>query len=158
MHKIAEGQDYNVIVDFAHTPDGLEKVFKYAQSITPISQNIISVFGSAGGRDRAKRKIFGELADKYCDKIVLTEDDPRDEDAVAIAHQIAEGISQHQYIIVETREEAIKIAIDMMNTGDTLLILGKGDEDFMYRSFGKEPYLGDDKVASRYLKKIKEET
>ncbi len=156
MHKIDEGQDYSVIVDFAHTPDGLEKVFKYAQMITPTSRNIVTVFGSAGGRDRAKRKIFGELADKYCDKIVLTEDDPRDEDVVDIASQIAGGISKHQYIIVETREEAIKMAIDMMNSGDTLLILGKGDEDFMYRRFGKEAYLGDDKVASRYLKKIKE--
>ncbi len=156
MHKIDEGQDFNIIVDFAHTPDGLEKVFKYAQKITPTSRNIVAVFGSAGGRDKAKRKMFGELADAYCDKIVLTEDDPRDEDPVAIANQIGKGISRHQYIIVETREEAIKFALDMMNSGDTLLILGKGDEDFIYRSFGKEAYLGDDKVVSRYLRKMKE--
>ncbi len=157
MHKIEEGQNFNVIVDFAHTPDGLRKVFEYAQKITPSSKNIISVFGSAGGRDRSKRKIFGELADNYCDKIILTEDDPRDENPVDIAKEIAKGIKIHEYVIVETREEAIACAISMMNSGDTLLVLGKGDEDFIYRSFGKEPYLGDDKVAAKYIKKMKEE-
>ena len=157
MHKIDEGQDFTVIVDFAHTPDGLQKVFEYAQKITPSSKNIVAVFGSAGGRDRSKRKTFGELADYYCDKIVLTEDDPRDEDPYMIAKEIAEGIKRHEYIIVESREEAIHIALDMLNSKDTLLILGKGDEDFIYRDFGKEPYAGDDNIAIRYIRKMKEE-
>lgn len=154
MHKIKEGQNFNVIVDFAHTPDGIQKVFEYAQRITPSSKNIVAVFGSAGGRDKAKRKIFGELADAYCDKIILTEDDPRDESVIDIANEIAKGIKHHEYIIVETREEAINIAINTMNKGDTLLILGKGDEDFIYRDYGKEPYSGDDKIAKKYIKKL----
>ena len=157
MHKIREGQDFNVIVDFAHTPDGIQKVYEYAQKITPTSKNIVSVFGSAGGRDKAKRKVFGELADHYSDKIILTEDDPRDESITDIANEIAKGIEHHEYIIVESREEAINIAINMMNKGDTLLVLGKGDEDFIYRSFGKEPYIGDDKACKKYIKKLKEE-
>lgn len=157
MHRIDEGQNYNVIVDFAHTPDGLEKVFEYAKEITPSENNIITVFGSAGRRDVIKRHIFGELADKYCDMIILTEDDPRDESPLDIAKEIASGIKDTQYIIIESREEAILSAIELMNKNDTLLILGKGDETFIYRNFGKEAYKGDDVIASKYIRKRLEE-
>ena len=157
MHRIDIGQNYNVIVDFAHTPDGLEKVFEYAKAITPKENKIISVFGSAGRRDIIKRKIFGELADKYCDMIILTEDDPRDENPLEIAQEIAKGIHKKQYLIVETREDAIITAIDLLNSKDTLLILGKGDENFIYRNFGREPYSGDDVLATKYIKKRMEE-
>lgn len=157
MHRIDEGQKYNVIVDFAHTPDGLEKVFEYAKAITPSENKIITLFGSAGRRDVIKRKIFGQLADKYCDMIILTEDDPRDESPMDIAKQIAEGIKDTQYIIIESREDAIITAIDLLNNRDTLLILGKGDEKFIYKNFGREPYKGDDVIARNAIKKRMEE-
>ena len=157
MHRIDEGQNYNVIVDFAHTPDGLEKVFEYAKAITPSENKIITLFGSAGRRDVIKRKIFGQLADKYCDMIILTEDDPRDESPMDIAKQIAEGITDTQYIIIESREDAIITAIDLLNNKDTLLILGKGDETFIYKNFGREPYKGDDTIARNAIKKRTEE-
>ena len=70
MERIDEGQLFNVIVDFAHTPDGLEKVFEYAKSITEEGHAIISVFGSAGKRDTKKRKVFGEIADRYCERMI----------------------------------------------------------------------------------------
>ena len=158
MHRIDEGQDYNVIVDFAHTPDGLQKVFEYAKTITPSENKIISLFGSAGRRDILKRKVFGELADQYCDMIILTEDDPRDENPLEIAAQIAEGIKKTQYITIESREDAIVTAIDLLNSKDTLLILGKGDEVFIYKNFGREPYPGDDTIAKKaIIKRMKEE-
>ena len=158
MHRIEAGQEYNVIVDFAHTPDGLEKVFEYAKAITPSESKIITLFGSAGRRDVIKRKIFGELADKYCDMIILTEDDPRDENPLEIAEQIAEGIKNTQYITIESRQDAIITAIDLLNSKDTLLILGKGDEKFIYKNFGREPYPGDDVIAKSAIeKRIKEE-
>ena len=77
IERICEGQPFNVIVDFAHTPDGMEKIMSYGRLITKEGCKMIAVFGSAGKRDTKKRPIFGELADRYCDMIILTEDDPR---------------------------------------------------------------------------------
>lgn len=153
MERIDEGQPFNVVVDFAHTPDGIAQVCEYAAKITPKENRIIAVFGSAGKRDIKKRPIFGEIADNYCDMIILTEDDPRDEEVIDIANQIAQGIKKTNYIIIEDRYDAIRQAIEMVNMNDTILILGKGDEDFIYRDYGKEKYMGDDKVARACIHK-----
>lgn len=153
MERIDVGQPFNVIVDFAHTPDGIKQVMEYAARITPKENRIIAVFGSAGKRDFKKRPIFGEIADKYCDMIILTEDDPRDENVYDIAQEIAEGIKKTNYIIIERRFDAIRQAIEMANEDDTILILGKGDEIFIYGEFGREPYLGDHRIAKEMIKK-----
>lgn len=153
MERIDVGQPFNVIVDFAHTPDGIKQVMEYAARITPKENRIIAVFGSAGKRDFKKRPVFGEIADAYCDMIILTEDDPRDESVYDIAQEIAEGIKKTNYIIIERRFDAIRQAIEMANEDDTILILGKGDEIFMYGEFGREPYLGDHRVAKEMIKK-----
>ncbi len=162
MERIDEGQPFTVIVDFAHTPDGLEKVFEYASDITESDRSIISVFGSAGKRDTKKRKVFGEIASRYCDLIILTEDDPRDEDAREIANEIKSGIQDTKNIYIENRYDAIRQAIESANVGDTILILGKGDEVFMYREDGREPWLGDHVAACHCIRKyylgIEEET
>ena len=162
MERIDEGQPFTVIVDFAHTPDGLEKVFEYAAAITESNRSIISVFGSAGKRDTKKRKVFGEIASRYCELIILTEDDPRDEDAREIANEIKEGIHDTKSIYIENRYDAIRQAIESANVGDTILILGKGDEVFMYREDGREPWLGDHVAARHCIRKyylgIEEET
>lgn len=152
MEYIDEGQNFNVIVDFAHTPDGIEQVMKFASSITPKENRIIAVFGSAGKRDVIKRPIFGEIADKYCDLIILTEDDPRDESVEDIAKEIAKGIKQKNYIIITRRIDAIRQAIELANAHDTILLLGKGDENFLYAQWGKEKYLGDNVVARQCIK------
>lgn len=153
MERIDEGQPFTVIVDFAHTPDGLEKVFEYAAAITESNRSIISVFGSAGKRDTKKRKVFGEIASRYCELIILTEDDPRDEDAREIANEIKEGIHDTKSIYIENRYDAIRQAIESANVGDTILILGKGDEVFMYREDGREPWLGDHVAARHCIRK-----
>ena len=153
MERIDEGQLFNVIVDFAHTPDGLEKVFEYAKSITEEGHSIIAVFGSAGKRDTKKRKVFGEIASRYCDSIILTEDDPRDEDAREIANEIKGGIENTKNIFIEDRYNAIRQAIESANVNDTVLILGKGDETFMYREFGREPWIGDHNAARRCIRR-----
>lgn len=152
MERIDVGQNFNVIVDFAHTPDGITKVCEYATKITPKGNRIISVFGSAGKRDVKKRKIFGEIADKYCDMIILTEDDPRNESIHDIACEIASGISKTNYIIIEDRYYAISQAIELAEENDTILLLGKGDEQFIYREFGSEYYMGDDRIAREVIK------
>lgn len=153
MERIDEGQPFNVIVDFAHTPDGLEKVFEFAKSITAEDRSVISVFGSAGKRDTKKRKIFGEVASRYCDNIILTEDDPRDESVREIANEIRSGIVNANSIFIENRYDAIRQAIETANVGDTVLILGKGDEVFMYREHGREPWLGDHIAARKCIRK-----
>lgn len=154
MQSVEVGQPFKVIVDFAHTPDGLTKVFEFASSIVEKGSRIVTVFGSAGRRDSLKRKMFGQIADKYADLIYLTEDDPRDESIIDIAKEIEAGISKKTSIIIEDRKEAIESAISILGKNDILLILGKGDEKFLYKEFGKEYYEGDDVVAKNYIKKL----
>jgi len=154
LEIIDEGQPFHVIVDFAHTPDGLEKIYEFAKSITPKDSSIISIFGSAGRRDSAKRKVFGEIASMYSDMIILTEDDPRDESAKEIAEEIKSGIDEQvRCVFIEDRYAAIRQGIEQANTGDTVLILGKGDEQFMYREDGRSPWMGDHKAAADTIRK-----
>lgn len=148
MQKINEGQPFNIIVDFAHTPDGIEKVCQYAAAITPKGKRIIAITGSAGKRDTIKRPIFGQILDRYCDMIILTEDDPRNENPKTIAQEIASGIKTTNYVIIVDRYDAIREAVEMADPNDTIIILGKGDEKFIYREFGREPYEGDNIVAA----------
>lgn len=153
MQRINEGQPFNVVVDFAHTPDGIEKVCQYASAITPKGKRIIAITGSAGKRDTIKRPVFGQILDKYCDMIILTEDDPRNENPEDIAEAIASGISHTNYVIIVDRYDAIREAVEMADPNDTIIILGKGDEKFIYREFGREPYEGDDIIAADAIKK-----
>lgn len=152
--RIDLGQPFKVIVDFAHTPDGMKKIMEYGAMMTPKDKKMISVFGSAGLRDVAKRKVFGEIADEYCKEIVLTEDDPRTEDPKEIAEQIQEGIKKHHVLFIPDRQEAIRQAIEKANPGDTVLILGKGDEPFIYRENGRAPWIGDDEAAREAIREV----
>ena len=151
LEVIDVGQPFNVIIDFAHTPDGIENLMRFAKSITREKKRIIVVTGSAGKRDTQKRIEFGILANKYCNMAILTEDDPRDEKVVDICNEIKKGITDINYLIVEIREEAIRQAIELANSDDTILILGKGNEKFIYREKGKEDYQGDDTIAKQML-------
>lgn len=151
MERIDCGQPYNVIVDFAHTPDGMEKMMQFGRNITMPGHRLIAVFGSAGKRDVHKRKVFGELADKYCDYIIVTEDDPRDEDPKEIADQIKSGIQNTLHVYVQDRYEAIHQAISSAQEGDTVLLLGKGDESFIYRENGRAPWVGDNVAAKECI-------
>ncbi len=158
MYRIDVGQNYNVIVDYARTAVCLKSVYEYATAITPIKNKIISVFGSEGGRDDHKRKILGEMADQSSDLIILTEDDYGSEEPNRINETIAKYIQRKTFINILDRETAIMTAVDLMNSGDTLLILGKGDENYMIRSFGKESYSGDANLARNRIKeRLKEE-
>lgn len=157
MQRIQDGQSYNILIDVAHTPDGIEKVCQYASAITPKGNRIIAIAGSDGNRDTVKRPVFGKILDKYCDMIILTEDDPRGEDPHKIAEDIAEGIERTNYIIIDSRYDAIREALDLSDAGDTVIILGKGDDKYMIRDFGREKYDGDEAVVHEVLKKYHEE-
>jgi UDP-N-acetylmuramoyl-L-alanyl-D-glutamate--2,6-diaminopimelate ligase len=132
MTRVSEGQDFTVIVDYAHTPESFEKVFKEVRPLT--KSRIIAVFGSAGRRDEAKRAMQGRVAGMYCDVVIATEEDDRDVDGQEILEQIASGAEAagkrrgKDLLLVHDRETAVLTAIDMAKKGDIVLLLGKGHE------------------------------
>jgi len=132
MTYVDEGQDFGVIVDYAHTPDSFKVIFDEVRKIT--RGKIICVFGSAGRRDEAKRAAQGVIAGKFCDIVIATEEDDRDVDGLEILNQIASGAIEsgkkinHDLFLIHNREEAIQSALDMAGTGDMVLLLGKGHE------------------------------
>jgi len=144
MTRIDEGQDFDVIVDFAHTPDSFEKLFKDLKPV--VKGKLICVFGSAGRRDEAKRAVQGELAGKYCDEVVVTEEDDRDVDGVEILNQIASGaekagkVREQNLFLVHDRTEAINFAVKRAGKGDTVILLGKGHEKTIERADGAHPW------------------
>lgn len=152
MENISMGQDFHVIVDYAHTPDGFEKVFQYAEEIAA-GRRIYSVFGCAGKRDKVKRKVLGQIAGKYCHKVFVTEEDPRDEKAEDIAAAIMSGMEEGKADFIADRYEAIETAVKAAETGDCVLILGKGDESYMYYEHGRGPWMGDNEAARKALEK-----
>ena len=157
MEMIQEGQPFRVIVDYAHTPDSFEKIFPYARTITPAGGHIISLFGSAGHRDSKKRPIMGEIADKYSDLIILTEDDYRTEDPKEIADEIRQGIKKHRTVFFSQRQTAITQAIEMARPNDTILLLGKGEDAYMAVGNERLPYPGDQIIARLAIKRLLQE-
>ena len=153
MH-INEGQDFCVLVDYAHTPDGFVKILDYAKAITPSDKKIFVVFGLRGSGDTEKRPVCGKIVDEYCDEIYLTCDDNHYEDINSILDGIESGIKNHTTHRYEFRDQAIEAAINACSKGDTLCILSKGIETFYKVGDNKVPYEGDDKVASRVLKEV----
>ncbi len=120
----------SVIVDYAHTPDGLENILSSIDAFK--KGKLICVFGCGGNRDAAKRPIMGEVAGKFSDYCVLTSDNPRFEEPEAIIDQIETGIKKTKcpYTRIADRREAIRLALDYANKGDIIAICGKGDEDY----------------------------
>lgn len=150
MEPIDCGQLFSVIVDYAHTPDSLQALIDVFRPLT--KGRLIIVFGATGGgRDKAKRPLMGEVADKGCDEIILTDDDPYDEDNLNIISQIAEGIKRKVWI-VPSRREAIRLGLSMGREGDTILIAGEGSAEFQVTREGKIPH-DDRQVAREFLSK-----
>lgn len=119
---------FDVIVDYAHTPDGLENILKTAKEFT--DKRLISVFGCGGDRDRTKRPIMGEIGSRISDIAVITSDNPRTEEPMSIINDILQGINKDNYIVVENRGDAIKKAISIAKKGDVIVVAGKGHEDY----------------------------
>lgn len=138
MERVDEGQDFDVIVDYAHTPDSFEKLFK---DLKPVVQGkLIALFGSAGRRDQAKRAVQGQIAGRYADEVVVTEEDDRDMDGREIMEQVASGaeksgkVRDKDLFLVHDRTEAITLAIQRAKKGDTVILLGKGHEKDILRN------------------------
>ncbi|MEI6528066.1 MAG: UDP-N-acetylmuramoyl-L-alanyl-D-glutamate--2,6-diaminopimelate ligase [bacterium] len=146
----SDKQDFDVIVDYAHTPDSLRALYE-----TFANKKKICVLGNCGGgRDKWKRKEMAEIADKYCDKIILTDEDPYDDDPREIIDDMAKHIRKEKMEIVMDRREAIRRAIKEANANDVILITGKGTDPYIMRADGlKEPW-SDAKVAEGELQKV----
>lgn len=156
MNRVDLGQNFEVIVDYAHTPDAFLKVY---ESVVPGKKGrIISLFGGAGRRDESTRGERGEIAAKYSDIVIITEDDSRDENPAEIAEEFAKGAEQAGFLrgknlLVElNRAKAIQMAIDLAKKDDIVLILGKGHEKTILRATGAVPF-EDLKVTREALKK-----
>lgn len=155
MNIVDVGQPFTVIVDYAHAPDALEKVF---ESVKGHKGKIISVHGGAGRRDPSTRLIRGRILAKYSDIVIITEDDSRDEDPETIAQAFIQGAKKQGKIMDEDlfkeldRKKAIQLAFDKAQKGDLVLILGKGHEKTILRADGPHDF-EDIKVVKSLLKK-----
>ena len=159
MVTIDEGQDFTAIMDYAHTPDSFEKLLPDMKKAT--TGRLIVVFGSAGGRrDPSKREPMGEIAGKYADVVILTEEDDRDTPGEEILEQIAKGARKHgkkdeeDLFKILDRPTAILEACKMAKKGDTVLFLGKGNEKTIERADGVHDYYELDEIK-KSLKKTK---
>lgn len=156
MNRVDLGQNFEVIVDYAHTPDAFLKVY---ESVVPGKKGrIISLFGGAGRRDESTRGERGEIAAKNSDIVIITEDDSRDENPAEIAEEFVKGAERVGFLrgknlLVELdRAKAIQMAIDLAKKDDIVLILGKGHEKTILRATGAVPF-EDLKVTREALKK-----
>lgn len=123
---VDKGQPFSVVVDYAHTPDGIENVLNLAKKLKP--NRLITVFGCGGDRDKEKRPIMGKIASQYSDVIVLTADNPRNEDPEKIIDQIIAGMDNTPFHRIIDRHEAIEFAIHQAKAGDIVMLIGKGHE------------------------------
>ena len=150
FERIDEGQDFTVLVDFAHTPDGLSELLRSVRSIVGV-QRVIVVFGCGGDRDKMKRPIMGEVAATLADKVVVTSDNPRSEDPEAIIASIVAGIPDHmraRLLATEPdRRRAIARALGHARSGDVVLITGKGHETT--QTVGDEVLPFDDRFVAQ---------
>ncbi|MCD4706299.1 MAG: UDP-N-acetylmuramoyl-L-alanyl-D-glutamate--2,6-diaminopimelate ligase [Candidatus Sabulitectum sp.] len=146
MENVDCGQEFLVAVDYAHTPDALERVLK--QGALLAEKRLIAVFGCGGDRDNRKRPVMGRIAAENADVAFITSDNPRTEDPLAIIDEILSGIPEKYSPLVERdRAEAIRKAIQMAEEGDVVIIAGKGHED--YQILGKEKIHFDDREEVR---------
>lgn len=152
FERVSAGQDFTVVVDYAHTEDALVRLLTAAQALK--THRIITVFGCGGDRDRGKRPKMGRAAVEYSDVVVLTSDNPRTEDPMAILQEVAVGVrdalqrrSHVQYHLIQDRREAIAAAIREAQSGDMVLIAGKGHED--YQIIGAKKFHFDDREVAR---------
>jgi UDP-N-acetylmuramoyl-L-alanyl-D-glutamate--2,6-diaminopimelate ligase len=144
MTTIEAGQDFTVIVDYAHAPDSFEKLFKDFKPV--VKGKLIVMFGSLGEGDKGKRPLQGKLAGQYADEVIICEEDDRQEDGLAIMEDIAKGVEaagkvrDKDLFLVHDRTEAMNFTFRRAKKGDTVLLLGKGHEKTMEKADGEHPW------------------
>lgn len=150
VERVDAGQDFSVIVDYAHTDDSLRKLYE----TFPTSRKIAVLGSTGGGRDSWKRPVLGKIADEECDEIIITNEDPYDEDPTKIIDEVASGVTTHKPTIILDRREAIAHALSLAKTGDTVLISGKGTDPYIMGPKGTKIPWDDATVAREELQKL----
>jgi len=144
-------EPFKVFVDYAFTPDALEKVY---QTLKPQNGKMIAVLGACGGgRDKWKRPVLGEIAGKYCDEVIITNEDPYDENPMEIINQVANGCHGKAKKILD-RREAITTALKITSPGDIVIITGKGCEPWICVARGQKIPWDDREVVREEFKKL----
>ena len=150
VERIEEGQDFTAIVDYAHTADSLEKLYEAFSH----SKKICVLGNTGGGRDKWKRPVMASVADKHCDYIILTDEDPYDEDPREIIRDMEEGIQNKEYKVIMDRREAVNQALSVAKTGDTVLITGKGTDPYIMGPNNTKTEWDDATIVREELKKL----
>ena len=152
FERIAEGQPFLVIVDYAHTDDALRNLISTARELSP-DNRIITLFGAGGDRDRTKRPLMGEAAGTLSDMVILTSDNPRSEDPLRIINDVLVGLQKTgaKYRVEADREKAIEISVNEAKPGDIVLLAGKGHETYQFLRDGPVEF-DDREVARRILR------
>ncbi len=149
FERVAVAAPFSVIVDYAHTPDALENVLQTAREFT--AGKLWVVFGAGGDRDRGKRPLMGRAASDLADEVIITTDNPRTEAPANIINEIVSGIPANRlYRVIEDRREAIHTALRLAKSGDTVLIAGKGHEDYQEVNGVRQPFY-DPLVVKEYF-------
>jgi UDP-N-acetylmuramoyl-L-alanyl-D-glutamate--2,6-diaminopimelate ligase len=128
MEVIENNKDINIVIDYAHTPDGLKNVLETAREIK--RGRLVCLFGCGGDRDRTKRPIMGKIASELSDFCIITSDNPRTENPKNIINDILDGVKGNSFTAIENRLDAIRYAIDTAQKDDFIVIAGKGHEDY----------------------------
>ena len=153
---VPTGTDYTVLIDYAHTPDGLKNIL---ETVCGFAENrVLAVFGCGGDRDRTKRERMGRIAAALADYVIITSDNPRTESPYAILHDVLEGMrgSKTPFAVLENRREAIAYALNHAKTGDIVLLAGKGHET--YQIIGNKAYALDERdIVREYLERRRTE-
>ncbi len=153
--EFVQYEPFRIVVDYAHTPNSLQIVYEILKKDS--SGQLICVLGAAGGgRDRWKRLEFGKIAQQYCDHIFLTNEDPYDENPRIIIDEVAAGIApnaQMKVQVILNRKEAIEKALASSNSGDTVVITGKGSETSIAISGGRKLPWSDKKTVEELLER-----
>lgn len=152
IQSVPNNLGVQIYVDYAHSPDSLEKIIMSIKEITP--GRVVTIFGCGGDRDTAKRPIMGRIASELSHHTIITSDNPRTENPFVIIKQIEEGIDAQNasYEVVENRREAIETGVNMLKSGDSLIIAGKGHEDYQEINITKYPFSDFDTAVATLTK------
>ena len=161
MHRVegrleplpVNGHDFSVYLDFAHTPDAVQNVLTAVQSFA--KGRIVTLFGCGGDRDKAKRPIMGEIAGRFSDFLIVSSDNPRTENPMAIIENVLEGVKRSgcPYVIIENRREAIRYALEHAKSNDCIVLAGKGHENYQEIN-GVKHHFDEKEVVAELLSEI----
>jgi UDP-N-acetylmuramoyl-L-alanyl-D-glutamate--2,6-diaminopimelate ligase len=149
LERLNTDTEYTIYIDYAHTPDALEKALN---ALRPHTERLTVLFGAGGDRDQGKRPEMGRIADTLADRIILTEDNPRSEDPEGILQDILRGIQSKITVLITNRKEAIEYALETAHADEIILLAGKGHENYLIDKNGKQRF-SEREIIYKYLER-----